>query len=477
MASSHGTVLVIDDEEVMREVLDALLSREGYDVRLASDGHAGLELARTMAFDAAIVDVMMPGIDGLTVLSELKAIDEDLPVVMVTAFASVETALTAMKKGAFDYVTKPFKNDEVAAVVRNAVERTRLQRENRILKQNLQSHGNRFANIIGRSPKIRQVFDLIMQAAPSRTTVLINGESGTGKELVARALHNNSTRADKAFVTVNSGNLPPDLLESNLFGHVKGAFTGAVAPKKGLFEVADKGTIFFDEIGNIPLETQAKLLRVSQEREFMRPGGVENIKVAVRIIAATTVDLRTMMEDGKFREDLYYRLHVIAVNLPALRERKEDIPLLVQHFLDKYGEENNRRELELSPEALDLLIEYDWPGNVRELENVIERAVVLCSGNRIDEDLIPEHVRTTRRFQIPNFILPPEGISFKEVTGDFERRLIETTLEASGGVQKRAAELLHIKPTTLNEMIKRYDIRPRRKRQTADETEPAGSKA
>jgi two-component system response regulator PilR (NtrC family) len=477
MASSHGTVLVIDDEEVMREVLDALLSREGYDVRLASDGHAGLELARTMAFDAAIVDVMMPGIDGLTVLSELKAIDEDLPVVMVTAFASVETALTAMKKGAFDYVTKPFKNDEVAAVVRNAVERTRLQRENRILKQNLQSHGNRFANIIGRSPKIRQVFDLIMQAAPSRTTVLINGESGTGKELVARALHNNSTRADKAFVTVNSGNLPPDLLESNLFGHVKGAFTGAVAPKKGLFEVADKGTIFFDEIGNIPLETQAKLLRVIQEREFMRLGGVENIKVDVRIIAATNVDLRTMMEDGKFREDLYYRLHVIAVNLPALRERKEDIPLLVQHFLDKYGEENNRRELELSPEALDLLIEYDWPGNVRELENVIERAVVLCSGNRIDEDLIPEHVRTTRRFQIPNFILPPEGISFKEVTGDFERRLIETTLEASGGVQKRAAELLHIKPTTLNEMIKRYDIRPRRKRQTADETEPAGSKA
>src|SRR5690606_21392093 len=404
-------------------------------------------------------------------------IDEDLPVVMVTAFASVETALTAMKKGAFDYITKPFKNDEVAAVVRNAVERTRLQRENRILKQNLQTQGNRFANIIGRSPKIRQVFDLIMQAAPSRTTVLINGESGTGKELVARALHNNSTRADKAFVTVNSGNLPPDLLESNLFGHVKGAFTGAVSPKKGLFEVADKGTIFFDEIGNVPLETQAKLLRVIQEREFMRLGGVENIKVDVRIIAATNVDLRTMMEEGRFREDLYYRLHVIAVNLPPLRERKEDIPLLVQHCLEKYGEENERVGLELSPEALDLLVEYDWPGNVRELENVIERAVVLCPGSRIDVELIPDHVRTTRRFQLPTFVLPPEGISFKEVTGDFERRLIETTLEASGGVQKRAAELLHIKPTTLNEMIKRYDIRPRRRKQTSDENEPAGSKA
>jgi DNA-binding NtrC family response regulator len=476
MGTANGSVLVIDDEEVMREVLETLLSRDGYDVHVAPDGFAGLELARSKSFDAAVVDVMMPGMDGIAVLGELKAIDEDLPVVMVTAFASVETALTAMKKGAFDYITKPFKNDEVAAVIRNAVERTRLKRENRILKQNLQSHGQRFANIIGRSAKIRQVFDLIMQAAPSRSTVLINGESGTGKELVARALHNNSTRAERAFVTVNSGNLPPDLLESNLFGHVKGAFTGAVAPKKGLFEVADKGTIFFDEIGNIPMETQAKLLRVIQEREFMRLGGVDNIKVDVRIIAATNVNLRTMMEENKFREDLYYRLHVIAVNLPALRERKEDIPLLVQHFLDKYGEENNRLGLELSPEALDLLIDYDWPGNVRELENVIERAVVLCSGSRIDADLIPDHVRTTRQFQLPNFVLPPEGISFKEVTGDFERRLIETTLEAAGGVQKRAAELLHIKPTTLNEMIKRYDIRPRRRKILVDEGEHVGAK-
>jgi two-component system response regulator PilR (NtrC family) len=477
MATSHGSVLVIDDEEVMREVLEVLLSREGYDVHVVSDAHAGLELARNTSFDAAVVDVMMPGMDGLTALGELKAIDEDLPVVMVTAFASVETALTAMKKGAFDYITKPFKNDEVAAVIRNAVERTRLQRENRILKQNLQSHGQRFSNIVGRGQKIRQVFDLIMQAAPSRSTVLIYGESGTGKELVARALHNNSTRAEKAFVTVNSGNLPPDLLESNLFGHVKGAFTGAVAPKKGLFEVADKGTIFFDEIGNIPLETQAKLLRVIQEREFMRLGGVDNIKVDVRIIAATNVSLRAMMEEGRFREDLYYRLHVIAVNLPPLRERKEDVPLLVQHFLEKYGEENDRHGLELSPDALDLLIDYDWPGNVRELENVIERAVVLCTGSRIDVDLIPDYVRTTRRFQLPNFVLPPEGISFKEVTGDFERRLIETTLEAAGGVQKRAAELLHIKPTTLNEMIKRYDIRPRRRKASVEEAEPAASKA
>jgi transcriptional regulator with PAS, ATPase and Fis domain len=297
--------------------------------------------------------------------------------------------------------------------------------------------------------------------------VLVNGESGTGKELVARALHTNSPRADRNFVSVNSGNLPPDLLESNLFGHVKGAFTGAVYPKKGLFEVADKGSIFFDEIGNVPLETQSKLLRVIQEREFMRLGGVENIKVDVRIIAATNVDLRRMMEEGRFREDLYYRLHVITIQLPSLRERKDDVPLLAQHFLEKYGEENGKVGMELTPDALDLLMEYDWPGNVRELENVIERAVVLCPGTRIDTDLIPEHVRTSRPFQIPTFVVPPEGISFKEVTSDFEKRLIESTLEAAGGVQKRAAELLHIKPTTLNEMIKRYDIRPRRKKASA----------
>jgi transcriptional regulator with PAS, ATPase and Fis domain len=322
---------------------------------------------------------------------------------------------------------------------------------------------------------MKQVFDLIIQAAPSRTTMLIDGESGTGKELVARSLHQNSTRADRAFITVNSGNLPPDLLESNLFGHVKGAFTGAVYPKKGLFELADKGTIFFDEIGNIPLETQAKLLRVIQEREFMRLGGVDTIKVDVRIIAATNVDLKRMMDEGRFREDLYYRLHVITVQLPPLRERRDDVPLLVQHFLEKYGEENQKTTLELTPEALDLLMDYEWPGNVRELENVIERAVVLSTGPRIDVDLIPDNVRSSRRFQMPQFVVPPEGISFKDVTTDFEKRLIESTLEAAGGVQ------------TLNEMLKRHDIRPRRKRaaagaagreaaaEEADEGEPVGT--
>jgi two-component system response regulator PilR (NtrC family) len=459
-----GTILVIDDEEIMREILEALLSREGYDVRLAANAFQGLEFARSAPFDAAIVDMMMPGMDGIATLDELKKTDDDLPVLMITAFASVENAIAAMKRGAYDYITKPFKNDEVLVVLRNALAQRRLVAENRALRQNLQARANSFGDIIGRSSRMRQVFDLIIQAAPSRTTILIDGESGTGKELVARALHQNSTRVDRAFVTVNSGNLPPDLLESNLFGHVKGAFTGAVYPKKGLFELADKGTIFFDEIGNIPLETQAKLLRVIQEREFMRLGGVETIKVDVRIIAATNVDLRRMMEEGRFREDLYYRLHVITVQLPPLRERRDDIPLLVQHFLEKYGEENQKKSLEITPEALDLLLDYDWPGNVRELENVIERAVVLSTGPRIDVDLVPEHVRSSRRFKMPQFVVPPEGISFHEVTTDFAKRLIESTLESAGGVQKRAAELLHIKPTTLNEMIKRFDIRPRRKR-------------
>jgi two-component system, NtrC family, response regulator PilR len=468
----NASILVIDDEEIMREILETLLTREGYTVRLASNGSDGIDLARSLPFDAVIVDVMMPGLDGLQVLQELHQHDEELPVIMITAFASMENAISAMKKGAFDYITKPFKNDEVLVVLRNAIERRQLVAENVALKQNLQARYHRFSGIIGKSSRMKQVFDLIIQAAPSRSTILITGESGTGKELVARAIHSNSSRSDKTFVTVNSGNLPPDLLESTLFGHVKGAFTGAVYPKKGLFDLADKGSIFFDEIGNIPLETQAKLLRVMQEREFMRLGGMETIKVDVRIIAATNVDLKREMEDGRFREDLFYRLHVIAINLPALRERKEDIPLLVQHFLEKYGEENGRPNLELAPEALDLLMDYDWPGNVRELENVIERAVVLSAGVRIGPDLIPENVRRSPSFQMPHVVMPADGVSLKEVTAAYERQWIESALEAAGGVQKRAAELLRIKPTTLNEMIKRYDIRPRRKKSASGVTPP-----
>src|SRR5687768_8670681 len=474
----NGSILVVDDEEIMREILETLLKGEGYSVRLAASGEEGIELARNIPFDAAIVDVMMPGIDGMTTLESLKKLDDELAVIMVTAFASVENAINAMKRGAFDYITKPFKNDEVLVVVKNALERRRLVNENRTLRQNIQEQYSHFDNIVGRSPSMRRVFDLIIQAAPSRSTILIQGESGTGKELVARAVHMHSQRKDRAFVTVNSGNLPPDLLESTLFGHVKGAFTGAVYPKKGLCDLADKGSIFFDEIGNIPPETQAKLLRVMQEREFMRLGGMDTIKIDVRIIAATNCDLRQMVEDGRFREDLYYRLHVINIFLPPLRQRKDDIPLLAQHFLEKYGKENNRPGMEITSDALDLMMDYDWPGNVRELENVMERAVVLSSGVRIGAELIPEHIRTAPAFHIPKFVVPPEGISFKDVITNVEKRLIESTLEAAGGVQKRAAELLKIKPTTLNEMIKRYEIGTRRKKITGagDEDRPATSR-
>jgi DNA-binding NtrC family response regulator len=460
-----GTILVVDDEEIMREILETLLTREGYEVKLASSGEEGLDLARALPFDAAVVDIMMPGINGIETLDELRRIDEDLAVIIITAYASIESAISAMKSGAFDYITKPFKNDEVLVVIRNAMERRRLVHENRNLRQNIQERYHKFGNIIGRSPKMRQVFDLIIQAAPSRSSILIQGESGTGKELVARAIHANSSRSEQPFVAVNSGSVSPDLLESTLFGHVRDAFAGAVYPKKGFFDLAERGTIFFDEIGSVPTDTQSKLLRVIQDREFTRLGGVETVKVDARIIAATNLDLRQVMEDGRFREDLFYRLHVITITLPPLRARKDDLPLLVQHFLNKYGEENRKPSLEMTPDALDLLTEYDWPGNVRELENVIERAVVLTVGARIGAELIPDHVRRAPSFHMPQFVVPPEGISFKDVITDFEKKLIESTLEAAGGVQKRAAELLHIKPTTLNEMIKRYDIRPRRKRQ------------
>jgi DNA-binding NtrC family response regulator len=468
MARPAPSLLIIDDEEIIREALETLLVREGYHVSTAPTAQQGMDLIAGSDFEVVLLDLMLPDRNGLDVLEDIRRLDDELPVVMITAFGTIESAVAATKQGAFYYFPKPFKNDEVLVVVRNAIDRRRLVLENRELRGRLRSGSHRFDEIIGGSPKMKAVYDLIARAAPSRTTILIQGESGTGKELVARAVHRHSSRAEKAFITVNSGNLPPDLLESNLFGHVKGAFTGAVYPKKGLFELADKGTIFFDEIGNIPLETQAKLLRVIQEREFMRLGGVETIKVDVRILAATNVDLRHMMGEGRFREDLFYRLNVISVPLPALRERKDDIPLLVQHFLEKYGEESRKPSLILTPEAMDRLASYSWPGNVRELENVIERAVVLCGEREIGPDLIPDHVSANPSLEVPDVIIPAEGIQFREVIIGHERRYIEAALDAAGGVQKKAAELLHIKPTTLNEMIKRYDIRPRRRRVTGE---------
>ena len=461
MLLDGASLLVVDDEAIMREILQSLLERQGCRVQLATSGQEGVERARAGAFDAVLLDVMMPGKDGLAALEEIARLDDAPPVIMITAFGTSRNTREAFKRGAFDFIEKPFKNDDVLLVVRNAVAQQRLVSENRVLRRNLRAQASRFSEIIGHSPRIRSVFEIIAQAAPSRATILVSGESGTGKELVARAVHANSPRAGRPFVTVNSGSLPPDLLESNLFGHVKGAFTGAVTTKKGLFEIADHGSIFFDEIGTVPLETQAKLLRVIQEREFRRLGGVDTIKVDVRIIAATNVDLQQMVEEGSFREDLYYRLHVIAIELPPLRDRREDVPLLARNFLTRYGKENNKPDLELTPEAMQLLEAYHWPGNVRELENVIERAAVLTAKRRIGPELIPEVVKASPSFQLPQFDMPADGIPFRKIIDSMEVRLIVRALEAAGGVQKRAAELLHVKPTTLNEMIKRYGIRSR----------------
>lgn len=457
-----GTILVIDDEEVMRDILETVLGSEGYRVKLAATGKEGRDIAASEPIDLAIIDVMLPDGSGIDVLDELKKSDPELVAIVITAFASIETGIEAMKRGAFDYVMKPFKNDELRVVVANGMKQRRLVDENRTLKAALIDR-QRFDVLVGKSARMQEVYSLIQQIAPSKSTVLISGESGTGKELVAKAIHNHSPRKSKHFVTVNSGSLPPDLLESNLFGHVKGAFTGAVSPKKGLFEIADGGSIFLDEIGTVPLETQSKLLRVIQEKEFMRLGGIDTIRVDVRIIAATNVDLKELVDDGLFREDLYYRLNVINVSLPPLRQRKEDITILAQHFLKKYGDENDRPGLALSADSVQSLLDYDWPGNVRELENVIERSVVLANGPIVDRRLIPEHVRSGQSFRLPNVVVPEEGISFRDVIIGFEKRLIESSLETSGGVQKRAAQLLGLKPTTLNEMIKRHNISMERK--------------
>jgi DNA-binding NtrC family response regulator len=474
---SQESILVVDDEEVMRDVLGQVLGKAGYDVAFAENGARGLDLARKGSYAAAIVDVMLPEMGGLSVLEELKRIDPEMVVLMITAYASMEMAIDAIKKGAFYFVPKPFDNQQLLHILANGLTRRRLEDENRELRTALRDQG-RFMELVGKSPKMLQVFQLIAQVAPSRSTILVVGESGTGKELVAKAIHQNSTRRDKPFIVVNSGSLPHELLESNLFGHVKGAFTGAVYAKKGLFELADKGTLFFDEIGNIPIETQAKLLRVMQEREFMRLGGVETIKVDVRVVAATNIDLRRAVDDGRFREDLYYRLNVIAIQLPPLRQRKEDIPALVQHFVDKYSQENGKGIEGVSSEVLQLLMDYDWPGNVRELENVIERGVVLTSSGAIGLDLVPDHVRSSPSFHIPPVAVPPEGINLREVIASFEKRLIESTLESTGGVQKDAARLLGLKPTTLNEMIKRHSILlPRdRERRVPMRDEAAGSR-
>ncbi len=476
---SKGSILVVDDEAEIREGLELLLKSEGYGVASAESAEAGLARLEEQPFDLLLLDVSLPDRNGLELLREIRRRDPYLSVVLITAYGSIDMARAAFKSGAQDYITKPWSNDELLAQVAQAVEGRRLREENVQLKRALKQRYN-FPNIVGKSEKMLAVLDLVTQVAPSRSTVLVTGESGTGKELIAKAIHSASTRADKAFVPVNTGSIPVDLLESQLFGHVKGAFTSAVASKKGLFEVADQGTIFFDEISTIGPETQAKLLRVIQEREFMRLGGTETIKVDVRILAASNVNLLGLVREGRFREDLYHRLNVIALHLPPLRERKEDVPLLMEHFLRRYCEENARPPRRFTHTAMKLLMDYDWPGNVRELENVVERAVVLSTQELIDTDLLPETVRTKEivkgvRLHLAEFMPALPGgpgarvgagnssLSLFQIIEEVERRIIVDMLERTGWNQTEAAERFQIPLSTLNQKIKRLGIETRRR--------------
>ena len=445
-------ILIIDDEPVLLDVLATLLRRVGLLVVQAQTAGDGLRQAEDLEIDLVLLDLMLPDRPGIEVLKELKKRDPECVVVVITAYSSVETAISAMREGAFHYIAKPFKNQEVVLTVRKGLEQRRLRTENRDLRQRLQGLGQ----LIWRSPVMERVIELVRRAAPSRSNVLLTGESGTGKELAARATHQLSARADGPFVVVNTGSVPTDLLESTLFGHVRGAFTGAVATRRGLFEVADGGTIFLDEIGTITPPTQAKLLRVIQEREFIPVGSEQTVRVDVRIIAATNAELPRMVSEGTFREDLYYRLNVITIELPPLRSRREDIPALASHFLRRLGEENGKPNLSLTPHALDVLRGYHWPGNVRQLENVIERAVVLCAGDVIDADLLPSEVRLPQGASAAQ--LPADGVDLKEAVNSYTRALIEASLVRCGGVQRRAAQMLRVRPSTLNEMIRRLGI-------------------
>jgi DNA-binding NtrC family response regulator len=413
-----------------------------------------MRLLREEEIDVVLLDLMLPDRHGLEILPEIRSFDPNLPVVVVTAYSSIESAIDAMRLGAFHYVPKPFKNEEVLHVVSRAFERRQLLVENLLLRSRLDG----MDEIVGTGRRMQEVFELVRRAAPARTNILIVGESGTGKELVARAIHRLSPRRDRPFVPVHTSAIPSELLESTLFGHLKGAFTGAVTGRKGLFESAHEGTLFLDEVGTISLETQTKLLRVIQEREFRRVGGVEPIAVDVRLLAATNADLWREVQAGRFRDDLYYRLNVISIEIPPLRDRSEDIPTLAAHFLGRYAAENDRPVAGFTPRAMDALSEHHWPGNVRELENVVERAVVLCRSTLIDVDELPAALRQPRPPLEPGVELPAEGVDFRQVVATFQKGLIRQALDRAGGVQRQAARLLRLSPTTFNEMVHRLEL-------------------
>ena len=448
-------ILIIDDEAAIRESLETLLLLEGYLVETATNGEEGLDQIQQNIYDLVLLDLALPGKNGLEILQLIRELQPALPVIMITAYGKVDNIVDAMRLGAQNFVQKPWDNDKLLADIRSAIGRYHAEEENLQLKRALKQRYS-FSNIVGKSEAMLRIFDLVAQVAPSRSTVLIQGESGTGKELIAKALHANSGRKDKPFVPVNTGAMTTDLLESTLFGHVKGAFTSAVSAKKGLFEVANGGTLFLDEIGTMGMDTQAKVLRVLQDKRFMQLGGIQEIQVDVRIIAATNVDLKQAVREGKFREDLFYRLNVIAIDLPPLRSRREDIPLLTAHFLKHYTDENELPERTLAPDALRALVDYDWPGNVRELENAIERGVVLSSGPVIGADLLPGHL-TGRNYSTSLLEHNPNASLF-DILENIERRIIIEKLERCNWNQTEAAEHFHIPLSTLNQKIKRLNV-------------------
>ncbi|WP_025323226.1 sigma-54-dependent transcriptional regulator [Deferrisoma camini] len=449
-AGTKPRILVVDDDRGHRTMLRALLAGAGYETLEADDGDAGVDAVRTHPVDAVLLDLRMPRVGGIEALEAIKAVRPDLPVIVLTAYASVDTAVAAMKKGAFDYLTKPVDAADLSRVLDKALEFRRLEEEIRLLRERL---GERFdfSSIIGRSRPMRELFETLALVAPSDATVLITGESGTGKELVANAIHQNSPRRDKPFVKVNCAALHENLLESELFGHERGAFTGATAQRKGRFELAHGGTLFLDEIGDMSPATQAKVLRVIQEGEFERLGGTRTLRVDVRVIAATHRDLEAMVAEGAFRQDLYYRLSVVPVHLPPLRDRPEDIPLLAEHFLRIYAEKNRKPVAGFTPEAMDLLVRHDWPGNVRELQNAVERAVILCLGERITPQELPPALQGAAA-AAPQAPIPAGPRTLK----DAERELILRTLEQTGGNRTRAAQILGISRQTLINKLKEY---------------------
>ncbi|HEY4619481.1 MAG TPA: sigma-54 dependent transcriptional regulator [Nitrospirota bacterium] len=456
-----GNILVVDDERGMREFLTIMLQKDGHDVTSASNGREAVENIGQKTFDIVISDLKMPQLDGIDVLKAVKESAPETVVIMITAYASAETAVEAMKQGAYDYITKPFKIEEVKLIVRNALEKRRLREENLILRRKIQEWTTTgvIGGIVGKSPSIVNIIQLIIKIADSPSNVLITGESGTGKELVARAIHNYGHRKDRPFVAINCSAIPEGLFESEIFGHIKGSFTGAIANKEGIFETANGGTVFLDEIGDIPPNFQVKLLRVLEDKSVKRVGGTQEAKIDVRIVAATNRDLKKAVAEGNFREDLFYRLDVIPVEVPPLRERKDDIPLLIEHFISKYSRLIGREIKGMSPAAMQKMVNFPWKGNVRELENVIERAATLGTGSMIEEETIDECLQRGIPYKVPvSTDIPPGGVDMEGFLMEIEKNFLIKALNMSKGVKKDAAELLHLDLRSFRYRLVKYNM-------------------